>query len=195
MKRKDSPAWETVDVIHRRRADYCHNEIHAPGILPSDDNDNDRGPDGGGPSMVITTIASLPLLLALYTLQGIPGTQRQHTHPDPAEGAGHHVLPRPRTTRGGGSRGRAQAAHHPHSLADLTKIAYNAQGNLKPVLLAFSLKLYTAPIVDACFSKAIRAQEELARCPCSSSRGRSWWEGDYVEREFGLGGAATAGVM
>jgi PAT family acetyl-CoA transporter-like MFS transporter 1 len=134
------------------------------------------------------------LLLALYTLQGIPmGLSasipfliQQKVQTLAFTSSAHHAA--------GGVAEAALAAHHPHSLADLTKIAYNAQAIFALCSWPFSLKLLWAPIVDACFSRRFGRRKSWL-VPVQLVAGALMVGGsDYVERELGLGGAATVGV-
>ena len=87
----------------------------------------------------------------------------------------------------------AAATHHhhhhvstSHSLADLTKIAYNAQAIFALCSWPFSLKLLWAPIVDACFSKRFGRRKSWL-VPIQLIAGALMVGGsDYVEQELGL---------
>lgn len=88
----------------------------------------------------------------------------------------------------------ASATHHhhhhhvstSHSLADLTKIAYNAQAIFALCSWPFSLKLLWAPIVDACFSKRFGRRKSWL-VPIQLIAGALMVGGsDYVEQELGL---------
>lgn len=92
------------------------------------------------------------------------------------------------------SAAAAAATHHhhhhhvstSHSLADLTKIAYNAQAIFALCSWPFSLKLLWAPIVDACFSKRFGRRKSWL-VPIQLIAGALMVGGsDYVEQELGL---------
>ena len=92
------------------------------------------------------------------------------------------------------SAAAAAATHHhhhhhvstSHSLADLTKIAYNAQAIFALCSWPFSLKLLWAPIVDACFSKRFGRRKSWL-VPIQLIAGALMVGGsDYVEQEMGL---------
>ena len=93
----------------------------------------------------------------------------------------------------------ASATHHhhhhvstSHSLADLTKIAYNAQAIFALCSWPFSLKLLWAPIVDACFSKRFGRRKSWL-VPIQLIAGALMVGGsDYVEQELGLNHNAVA---
>ena len=97
----------------------------------------------------------------------------------------------------------SSAAHHgseTHSLAALTKMAYNSQAIFALCSWPFSLKLLWAPIVDACFSKRFGRRKSWL-VPIQLLAGMLMVGGsDYVERELGLdntagvGGVGTAGI-
>lgn len=103
----------------------------------------------------------------------------------------------------GGGGGAAAAATQPHageahSLAALTKMAYNSQAIFALCSWPFSLKLLWAPIVDACFSKRFGRRKSWL-VPIQLIAGMLMVGGsDYVERELGLdagvadGGSAVA---
>lgn len=77
-----------------------------------------------------------------------------------------------------------------HSLADLTKTAYNAQAIFALCSWPFSLKLLWAPIVDACFSKRFGRRKTWV-VPIQLIAGALMIGGsDYVESELGLDNAA-----
>lgn len=88
------------------------------------------------------------------------------------------------------------AAHHgseTHSLAALTKMAYNSQAIFALCSWPFSLKLLWAPIVDACFSKRFGRRKSWL-VPIQLLAGMLMVGGsDYVERELGLENTAAAG--
>ena len=162
--------------------------LAAAGVLPSEDNDHDDR-------------FNYALLLALYTLQGIPmGLSasipfliQQKVQTLASSSAVHHA-----TLAAAGGTAAAEAAlsashHHPHSLAELTKIAYNAQAIFALCSWPFSLKLLWAPIVDACFSKRFGRRKSWL-VPVQLIAGAIMVFGsDYVERELGLGGGGGGG--
>eukprot|EP00804_Cyclotella_cryptica_P018501 CCRYP_004332-RA/>CCRYP_004332-RA protein AED:0.30 eAED:0.30 QI:484/1/1/1/0/0.5/2/105/622 len=90
----------------------------------------------------------------------------------------------------------SSAAHHgsdTHSLAALTKMAYNSQAIFALCSWPFSLKLLWAPIVDACFSKRFGRRKSWL-VPIQLLAGMLMVGGsDYVERELGLDNTAAAG--
>ena len=130
------------------------------------------------------------LLLALYTLQGIPmGLSAsipfliQQKVQVLAASAAHHA-----------GEAAAEAASHAssHSLAELTKTAYNAQAIFALCSWPFSLKLLWAPIVDACFSKRFGRRKSWL-VPIQLIAGTLMVVGsDYVEQELGLDNAVVA---
>lgn len=140
------------------------------------------------------------LLLALYTLQGIPmGLSAsipfliQQKVQMLAASAAEHALTA--TEVAGGVVAAASHHHHAstsHSLADLTKIAYNAQAIFALCSWPFSLKLLWAPIVDACFSKRFGRRKSWL-VPIQLIAGLLMVGGsDYVEQELGLNHAVSA---
>ena len=167
------------------------------GILPSNDNDGVGTSIGGDHDDRF----NYALLLALYTLQGIPmGLSasipfliQQKVQTLASASAAHHA-----TLMAGGAAAAeaalATASHHPHNLADLTKIAYNAQAIFALCSWPFSLKLLWAPIVDACFSRRFGRRKSWL-VPVQLVAGALMVGGsDYVERELGLGGGAAGGA-
>lgn len=138
------------------------------------------------------------LLLALYTLQGIPmGLSAsipfliQQKVQLLAASAAEHALSATAIAAA------TQHHHHhhistSHSLADLTKIAYNAQAIFALCSWPFSLKLLWAPIVDACFSKRFGRRKSWL-VPIQLIAGVLMVSGsDYVEQELGLNHAAQS---
>jgi len=168
----------------------------------ADTNNNGTSPLNGSPPPMDDhdDRFNYALLLALYTLQGIPmGLSAsipfliQQKVQMIAQSAAHHA-----SAVGVGAAAEA-AAHHAstsHSLADLTKIAYNAQAIFALCSWPFSLKLLWAPIVDACFSKRFGRRKSWL-VPIQLIAGVLMVGGsDYVEQELGLdtvgsGGSAT----
>mmetsp|Transcript_9358 Transcript_9358/g.20805 ORF Transcript_9358/g.20805 Transcript_9358/m.20805 type:complete len:663 (-) Transcript_9358:29-2017(-) len=136
------------------------------------------------------------LLLALYTLQGIPmGLSAsipfliQQKVQMLASAAGHHA-----TAAGAAASATSAAASSSHSLADLTKIAYTSQAIFALCSWPFSLKLLWAPIVDACFSKRFGRRKSWL-VPIQLLAGLLMVGGSgYVERELGLENVVDAGV-
>jgi len=130
------------------------------------------------------------LLLALYTLQGIPMglsasipfliqqkvqmlASSVHHHQATAAWAADAAISSAATTS-------------QHSLAELTKIAYNAQAIFALCSWPFSLKLLWAPIVDACFSKRFGRRKSWL-VPIQLIAGMLMVGGSgYVEQELGL---------
>lgn len=94
--------------------------------------------------------------------------------------------------------GAAASATQPHageahSLAALTKTAYNSQAIFALCSWPFSLKLLWAPIVDACFSKRFGRRKSWL-VPIQLIAGMLMVGGsDYVERELGLDVAVAEG--
>ena len=81
-----------------------------------------------------------------------------------------------------------------HSLADLTKTAYNAQAIFALCSWPFSLKLLWAPIVDACFSKRFGRRKSWL-VPIQLVAGALMIGGsDYVESELGLDNSALTAM-
>ena len=81
-----------------------------------------------------------------------------------------------------------------HSLADLTKTAYNAQAIFALCSWPFSLKLLWAPIVDACFSKRFGRRKSWL-VPIQLLAGALMIGGsDYVESELGLDNTALTAM-
>jgi PAT family acetyl-CoA transporter-like MFS transporter 1 len=79
-----------------------------------------------------------------------------------------------------------------HSLAALTKMAYNSQAIFALCSWPFSLKLLWAPIVDACFSKRFGRRKSWL-VPIQLIAGMLMVGGsDYVERELGLENTAAS---
>ena len=138
------------------------------------------------------------LLLALYTLQGIPMglsasipfliQQRVQSlaAASHASGSASALLDAASGAAGGG-------AEHPHSLAELTKTAYHAQAIFALCSWPFSLKLLWAPIVDAVFSKRFGRRKSWL-VPVQLVAGAVMVGGsDYVEQELGLDNSGGAG--
>mmetsp|Transcript_15230 Transcript_15230/g.33236 ORF Transcript_15230/g.33236 Transcript_15230/m.33236 type:complete len:562 (-) Transcript_15230:452-2137(-) len=144
------------------------------------------------------------LLLALYTLQGIPmGLSAsipfliQQKVQMIAASAAHHASVASAAADGVAVVADAAAAHHAassHSLADLTKLAYNAQAIFALCSWPFSLKLLWAPIVDACFSKRFGRRKSWL-VPIQLIAGALMMGGsDYVEQELGLDAVGSSGT-
>jgi len=143
------------------------------------------------------------LLLALYTLQGIPmGLSAsipfliQQKVQLLASSAAEHAAAATAAAAAAAAAASAATHHHhhvstSHSLADLTKIAYNAQAIFALCSWPFSLKLLWAPIVDACFSKRFGRRKSWL-VPIQLIAGLLMVGGsDYVEQELGLNHVAT----
>jgi len=165
-------------------------------IVANNDDDTNGLPNGNNPSSDDHDDRfNYALLLALYTLQGIPmGLSAsipfliQQKVQMLASSAAHHA------GSAVGEAAEAAAAHHAtsHSLADLTKIAYNAQAIFALCSWPFSLKLLWAPIVDACFSKRFGRRKSWL-VPIQLIAGVLMVAGsDYVEQELGLDNSAMA---
>lgn len=95
----------------------------------------------------------------------------------------------------GGAAASATQPHsgEAHSLAALTKMAYNSQAIFALCSWPFSLKLLWAPIVDACFSKRFGRRKSWL-VPIQLIAGMLMVGGsNYVERELGLDSAAASG--
>jgi len=144
---------------------------------------------------VVDDTYNYALLIALYTLQGIPmglsasipfliqqkvktlaslaTTTAASTAADGAVKAG---------TAAAASIASSASAH-----ADITKMAYNAQAIFALCSWPFSLKLLWAPIVDACFLKRYGRRKSWL-VPVQMLAGIIMFVGsDFVERELGLG--------
>jgi len=128
------------------------------------------------------------LLLALYTLQGIPmGLSAsipfliQQKVKVMAEHAASHVA----TDAASAAAGAAAAAHAHHPA--VAKMAYNAQAIFALCSWPFSLKLLWAPIVDACFWRKFGRRKSWL-VPVQALAGLLMVGGsDYVEKQLGLG--------
>jgi len=137
-------------------------------------------------------IPNYALLIALYTLQGIPMglsasipfliQQKVKLMASAAASA---------ATAGGaaaagaaaGAAASSAAAHHPN----VAKMAYNAQAIFALCSWPFSLKLLWAPIVDAVFSKRFGRRKSWL-VPVQAAAGLVMITGsDYVEQQLGLG--------
>jgi PAT family acetyl-CoA transporter-like MFS transporter 1 len=137
------------------------------------------------------------LLLALYTLQGIPmGLSAsipfliQQKVQMLASSVHHHASSA--TAAGAAAASAAASSVTPNnSLAELTKMAYNAQAIFALCSWPFSLKLLWAPIVDACFSKKIGRRKSWL-VPIQLVAGILMVGGSgYVESELGLENVVT----
>jgi PAT family acetyl-CoA transporter-like MFS transporter 1 len=85
-----------------------------------------------------------------------------------------------------GAAAAAHTASSSNSLAELTKLAYNAQAIFALCSWPFSLKLLWAPIVDACFSKKFGRRKSWL-VPIQLIAGVLMVGGSgYVEKELGL---------
>ncbi len=141
------------------------------------------------------------LLIALYTLQGIPMglsasipfliQQKVKTlatmavSSDTVAKAGEAAANIVSSAAAGAS---ASAAH-----ADITKMAYNAQAIFALCSWPFSLKLLWAPIVDAVFIRRFGRRKSWL-VPVQMLAGCIMFFGsNYVERELGLGDAVSSG--
>jgi PAT family acetyl-CoA transporter-like MFS transporter 1 len=96
---------------------------------------------------------------------------------------------------GGGASATGAAQPHAgeaHSLAALTKMAYNSQAIFALCSWPFSLKLLWAPIVDACFSKRFGRRKSWL-VPIQLIAGMLMVGGsNYVEKELGLDSVSLA---
>jgi len=166
--------------------------------ITNNDEANNGPPNGSPPNNVDHDDRfNYALLLALYTLQGIPmglsasipfliQQKVQMIASTAAQHAGSAV---------GEVAAEAAAAAHTHSLADLTKTAYNAQAIFALCSWPFSLKLLWAPIVDACFSKRFGRRKSWL-VPIQLVAGALMIAGsDYVEQELGLDENSAAATM
>ena len=175
-------------------------------IIASADNDNN-----GGSSVkdAASSAASgvdhddrfnYALLLALYTLQGIPmGLSASipfliQQKVQMLASSVHHAS----AAAGSAAAAAASSATPNNSLAELTKMAYNAQAIFALCSWPFSLKLLWAPIVDACFSKKFGRRKSWL-VPIQLVAGILMVGGSgYVESELGLENVvntATADVV
>lgn len=141
------------------------------------------------------------LLLALYTLQGIPmGLSASipfliQQKVQMLASAVHQ------SAAAAATDAAITTTSSQHSLAELTKIAYNAQAIFALCSWPFSLKLLWAPIVDACFSKRFGRRKSWL-VPIQLIAGMLMVGGsNYVEQELGLdnnnsafGGDASGGI-
>jgi len=128
------------------------------------------------------------LLLALYTLQGIPMglsasipflIQQKVKVLAEAAAAASHVTADAAST----AAGAAAHVHHPA----VAKMAYNAQAIFALCSWPFSLKLLWAPIVDAVFWRKFGRRKSWL-VPVQALAGLLMVSGsDYVERQLGLG--------
>lgn len=131
------------------------------------------------------------LLLALYTLQGIPMglsasipflIQQKVKVLAEAAAAASHVTADAAST----AAGAAAAAAHVHHPA-VAKMAYNAQAIFALCSWPFSLKLLWAPIVDAVFWRKFGRRKSWL-VPVQALAGLLMVSGsDYVEKQLGLG--------
>jgi PAT family acetyl-CoA transporter-like MFS transporter 1 len=173
-------------------------------IIASPDNDNN------GVSSVKDAVAvagggdhddrfNYALLLALYTLQGIPmGLSAsipfliQQKVQMLASSVHHHASSATAAGAASASAAAASSATPNNSLAELTKMAYNAQAIFALCSWPFSLKLLWAPIVDACFSKKFGRRKSWL-VPIQLVAGILMVGGSgYVESELGLENVVTA---
>ena len=131
------------------------------------------------------------LLLALYTLQGIPMglsasipfliQQKVKVLAEAAAAASHATADAAST-----AAGKAAAAAHVHHPA-VAKMAYNAQAIFALCSWPFSLKLLWAPIVDAVFWRKFGRRKSWL-VPVQALAGLLMVSGsDYVEKQLGLG--------
>ena len=138
------------------------------------------------------------LLLALYTLQGIPmGLSAsipfliQQKVQMLASSVHHHASSAAGSSAAAAASAAASATPN-NSLAELTKMAYNAQAIFALCSWPFSLKLLWAPIVDACFSKKFGRRKSWL-VPIQLLAGILMVGGSgYVESELGLENVVTA---
>ena len=138
------------------------------------------------------------LLLALYTLQGIPmGLSAsipfliQQKVQMLASSVHHHASAAAGSSAAASAAAAAASATPNNSLAELTKMAYNAQAIFALCSWPFSLKLLWAPIVDACFSKKFGRRKSWL-VPIQLLAGILMVSGSgYVESELGLENVVT----
>jgi len=105
-----------------------------------------------------------------------------HNHPNVATAAADAAL-----------HSAAAASSSSNSLAELTKVAYNAQAIFALCSWPFSLKLLWAPIVDACFSKRFGRRKSWL-VPIQLIAGMLMVGGSgYVEQELGLDNQSLGG--
>ncbi|KAL7550479.1 hypothetical protein ACHAWF_013702 [Thalassiosira exigua] len=185
---------------------------------PSEENGNGHGvkgvsgaamppPGGGGgdPLADHDDRINYALLLALYTLQRIPmGLSASipfliQQRVQALASAAHQSASAAGAAAESVERGleaaavASAAAAAPHSLAELTRTAYNAQAIFALCSWPFSLKLLWAPIVDACFSKRFGRRKSWL-VPIQLIAGALMVGGsEYVERELGLENVGSEG--
>ncbi|KAK1738901.1 acetyl-CoA transporter [Skeletonema marinoi] len=162
------------------------------------DNNNPAGGGGLPPTPIDHDDRfNYALLLALYTLQGIPmGLSAsipfliQQKVQMLASSVHHHNVA---TAAADAAINSASASSN--SLAELTKIAYNAQAIFALCSWPFSLKLLWAPIVDACFSKRFGRRKSWL-VPIQLMAGMLMVFGSgYVEQELGLDNNSNSNVV
>ncbi|KAL7464023.1 hypothetical protein ACHAXS_004365 [Conticribra weissflogii] len=164
-------------------------------IANDDDGNRDPIPPDAHPDDSHDDRLNYALLLALYTLQGIPmglSASIPFLIQQKIQMLAHHAAGDP--TAASGAHG-AHAHDHAHSLAELTKAAYNAQAIFALCSWPFSLKLLWAPIVDACFSRRFGRRKSWL-VPVQLVAGLLMVGGSgFVERELGLGSSVAGDVF
>ncbi|KAL7541645.1 hypothetical protein ACHAXR_011090 [Thalassiosira sp. AJA248-18] len=197
----DSSSSSTPSSTKTAKSNKTHLDVPrtTSSIIANDDDANNNNNGSSPPPPIDTTVDhddrfNYALLLALYTLQGIPmglsasipfliQQKVQMLASTAAHAAG--------SSAAGDVAAEVAAAQH-HSLADLTKIAYNSQAIFALCSWPFSLKLLWAPIVDACFSKRFGRRKSWL-VPIQLIAGALMVGGsDYVEQELGLDNAMAA---
>jgi len=218
-RKRDSHSKREEDDPHRRHVDSnsglfpgfhaCFDLFNRPerkkNLKRSDD---DLGDDDGTNGVVAGTeeeqndVYNYALLVALYTLQGIPmglsasipfliqqkvKAMAEAVAATSATGTSATGLAE---TAGAMAVKAAQQQHHHHP--SVAKMAYNAQAIFALCSWPFSLKLLWAPIVDAVFSKRFGRRKSWL-VPVQGLAGVIMIGGSgYVERQLGLGNGAGA---
>ena len=134
------------------------------------------------------------LLIALYTLQGIPmGLSASIPFLIQQKVRGLARTASGESSMGGKSSSSATASTMTTTASELSKIAYSANAIFALCSWPFSLKLLWAPLVDACFSKSFGRRKSWL-VPVQLLAGALMMCGsDYVERELGLETTTSAG--
>mmetsp|Transcript_24815 Transcript_24815/g.40947 ORF Transcript_24815/g.40947 Transcript_24815/m.40947 type:complete len:662 (-) Transcript_24815:1754-3739(-) len=175
-------------------------------IIAADEDNNNPPPNDDLPPPPVDhdDRFNYALLLALYTLQGIPmGLSASipfliQQKVQMLASSVHHAT----AAAASDAALNSAAASSSNSLAELTKTAYNAQAIFALCSWPFSLKLLWAPIVDACFSKRFGRRKSWL-VPIQLIAGMLMVGGSgYVEQELGLdnsnngvaGAAASSGT-
>ena len=181
---------------------------HTTSSLVADNTNNNGGGNNNHPDSGLPNPAdhddrfNYALLLALYTLQGIPmGLSAsipfliQQKVQMLAASVHHANVAAAAADAAAGVVNTAASSSSSNSLAELTKIAYNAQAIFALCSWPFSLKLLWAPIVDACFSKRFGRRKSWL-VPIQLIAGLLMVGGSgYVEQELGLENTASSNTV